>query len=220
MASPAHAVTEIEVVSEGDIILELSDCSETTRFTVASMVLCIASPVMRAMIGPKSGFRERVEFMRHDPAANGGNLFALELPEEESVEAFGIILHAIHLQYDKVPREVDFGLLVKLAVVCDKYDMAKSVRPLVDGWALRTESSAVKYWYDTGLPPRFPRRGAFADWLFVAWVFGRETTFCKISEGLMFQTRGKDTKDWKDRFLEDSLGGQLWILHMPDVVIG
>jgi hypothetical protein len=36
----------------------------------------------------------------------------------------------------------------------------------------------------------------------------------------MIQTRGKDTNDWKNRFLEDSLGGQQWILHIPDVVIG
>jgi hypothetical protein len=219
MADPAKTITEIQVVSEGDMVLDVSDSSERTRFTVASQVLCIASPVMRAMLGPKSRFRERKEFMQHG-TGNIGNLFVLEFPEEESVEAFGIILHAIHLQYDKIPLQVDFDLLVQLAVVCDKYDMAKSVSTLVDGWALRSETSAVKLWHHDRHSRGFPPRGEFADWLFVAWVFERESTFYKLSDALKLKTRGTNPNDWRECFLEDSGDVKQWLLHIPDVVIG
>jgi hypothetical protein len=170
---------------------------------------------MRAMLGPKSRFREWKDFMQHDPG-NGGNLFMLELPEEVSVEAFGISLHAIHLQYDKIPLEVDFDLLVQLAVVCGKYDMAKSVSTLVDGWALRSEYLAVELW---GYLRRFPPWTEYADCLFVAWLFGRESTFYKISRDLKLKTRGTDPDDWKKCFLEDSMGGKRWLFHSPDVGI-
>jgi hypothetical protein len=219
MVHPAKTATEIQVVSEGDLILEVSDPWEKMRFTVASQVLCIASPIMRAMLGPKSRFRERKDFMQHDPG-NGGNLFVLELPEEVSVEAFGIILNAIHLQYDKIPLEVDFDLLVQLAVVCGKYDMAKSVSTLVDGWVLRSESLAVELWGDERYLRRVPPWTEYADWLFVAWLFGSESTFYKISRDLKLKTRGTDPDDWKKFFLEDSMGGKRRLFHIPDVVIG
>jgi hypothetical protein len=221
MASPATAAAEIQVVSVGDLILEISDSSETTRFTVASVVLSIASPVLRAMIGPNSRFQERQAFLQHSRASNGGNLFVLELPDEESVEAFGILLHAIHLQYHMVPKEVDFEMLVKLAVICDKYDMAMSVIALVDGWAARSEAAAIELWYERRFSLWFPTRGEYADWIFVAWVFGREETFYKLSTGLKLKTRGDGPEHWKLCMIEDSLvEDEEWHLHIPDTVIG
>ncbi|KAF8243461.1 hypothetical protein K440DRAFT_664086 [Wilcoxina mikolae CBS 423.85] len=195
--APMPPMTEVHIYRDGDMILEVTDGVEQRRFTVVSHILCIASPVFRAMLGRHSSFRERREFEMQDESF----LFVLELPEEESVEAMEIMLNAIHLQNDKVPTIISFNKLVQIAVICDKYDMSKAVHPQVSFWMQQNERLALLDNYE--------------DWLFISWVFRRSKTFESLSRKMILHIRGDDSGTWKLATPTRNIQG-----HIPDSVAG
>ncbi|KAF8453864.1 hypothetical protein BDZ91DRAFT_748453 [Kalaharituber pfeilii] len=177
-ASPGK-VCNISFDEHGDVILVLPspDSTGTARFQVNSSVLCLASPVFRAMLGPDSAFKEAkaLAAISTDPTRP-----PLELSLDDDPNAFAIILRIIHLQFDWVPttRPIDEGILYKMAIACDKYDM----------------KLALKYWFkkwtsvigDSSLPlPVQKMQGP--RWLFMAYAFAHETLFSELSLQLILQ---------------------------------
>jgi len=160
---------EVEITSIGDMVLDVTASSGTDKnkaqFIVASQVLCIASPVFRAMLEP--GFREGHNWRE---AKKNGSKYVLELPDEESIEAMEIILNAIHLRFSKVPvGGVALPLLLKLAVVCDKYQIYSAISNLASHWVVE---------------PTMVEEGAM-DWLFVSWVFRRKDIFKRVTKAMI-----------------------------------
>ena len=97
--------------------------------------------------------------------------------EDESIKAVGIILHAIHLQGHLVPETVSYSLLRHLAIVCDKYDLRKSLGTWPETWA---KSHADKM--------EQPRNES----LFIAVAFKLDAVFPKITKSLILGTRTLD----------------------------
>lgn len=71
--------------------------------------------------------------------------------------------HCAHMKFQKVPGYLSYYKLVELAALCDQYDCVDLLRPWFQAWFANEETESVQ-----------PGRG---QWLFIAWVFGRERTF-------------------------------------------
>jgi hypothetical protein len=159
----------VDVVPYGDLILEVSSDAGTARFKVSSQVLCIASPVFRAMLGPSSSFKEACELRA---SAISSEPYVLQLGEDDP-QALVVVLNALHLQGSKVPISISFQNLVDLAIICDKYDCAPGVTLWADVW--------TEVWKKYALEPGFER------WLFISWTFGIDEIFMSLSKKLIME---------------------------------
>ncbi|KAF8446699.1 hypothetical protein BGX38DRAFT_1192759 [Terfezia claveryi] len=166
---------DINIDPHGDITLAITTALGTVYFRVNSDVMCLASPVIRAMLGPDSPFKEA-----RDLAASSKAGTPLEVRlEDDDPQAMAVILRILHLQFDLVPTDpatVDEVKLYQMAIICDKYDMQRVLR----------------YWFKlwTGRVPidgDGPLSIAGPKWLFMAYAFGHETLFTKLSRELMLQ---------------------------------
>ena len=154
----------IYLTTLGDITIEVlrerkdDESSDTTQDIVCSShVLCLASPVWRAMFENKDRFLE-------------GNTGKAHF-HDDNPEALLIILRIAHLQYQDLPSELQFRGLVNLAVICDKYETTKIVRP----WLARWE----KPW------TFFGTTSGHEELLFISWTFGNDEIFTKVLSHLI-----------------------------------
>lgn len=123
------------------------------------------------MLGPSSSFSEAVALRRSQ--STQGDPYVQTLFDDDPV-ALAVILEAIHLQATRVPRRVTIEQLVKLAVVCDKYDCA----------------AAVKLWAETWMEPWskcLTVGETQLGMLFVTWVFGQRNVFSSLTKMLVPQ---------------------------------
>lgn len=89
----------------GDVQLS----TETQTFLVSSKVMCLASPVWRAMFDPQG------------PWAKRSSTGPFSLPEDDP-DALLTILRIAHLHFSDLPDAlVVYQHLLQLAVLCDKY---------------------------------------------------------------------------------------------------
>ena len=102
----------------GDVILVVPFDQGKISFQVNSGMLCLASPVFRAMLRLNSNFKEASALH----AFSSGSLFEITL-KEVNPKALAVVLRVIHMKYDSVPKSLDEDQLYEVAVVCDKYDM-------------------------------------------------------------------------------------------------
>lgn len=134
---------------------------------VSSKVLCLASPVFNAMLGPTSYFKE-AEALRE-------NQTALVTLGDDDADALVIVMNAAHSDGQSNPTRISFDLLYQIAVLCDKYDIAHVMRSSPLMWANK-------------LTP-FARRDGYERVLVVAWVFGLNLIFSHITREVI--------NDWK-----------------------
>ncbi|KAF8446698.1 hypothetical protein BGX38DRAFT_1192750 [Terfezia claveryi] len=166
---------DIKIDPHGDITLAITTDLDTAYFRVNSGVMCLASPVIRAMLGPDSPFKEARNLATSSKA---GTPLEVRL-EDDDPQAMAVILRILHLQFDLVPTDpatVDEVKLYQMAIICDKYDMQRVLR----------------YWFKlwTGRVP-IDGDGPFIiagpEWLFMAYAFGHETLFTKLSRELILK---------------------------------
>ena len=150
--------TTIYLDSSGDLRLLVKDSGdEWTTLIVSSSAMRLASPVWRAMLNPKSHFKEAEKQ-------------EVEFPDDD-LDALLIILRVAHLKFRDLPESVSFEGLVNLAVVCDKYDTVGLVRKWIPGW--------LAPWYKEICSP------GYEEWLSIAWTFGKFATFQKVTRQLI-----------------------------------
>lgn len=82
---------------------------------------------------------------------------------DDDPDALLVLLNIAHLNFDKLPETMDFERLLNIAVLCDKYDMVRIIRPWMPKWAEPSKSRAL----DPG----------HEEWAFIAWAFGDQVTF-------------------------------------------
>jgi len=145
----------IELCRNADLTLLVGE-APVHRFKVSRNTLCMASPVFCAMLVGRFAEARKDEFqlLGDDP------------------DAMLIVLRIAHLRFNEVKRYFQKSSdLVRLATICDKYDMVAICRPFFPGW---TENWLDKidedddYWY-------------VDDRLWLAWVFGYEKLFPRLT---------------------------------------
>lgn len=185
-----------------------------SRFLVSSVVLCGASSVFTAMLGPCSPFAEAVALRRAQAA--GGDLYVQPLSDDDPV-ALAVTLSAMHFKLENVPRETTVEQLMQLAIVCDKYNCAAVLKQWVEKWITIRKCQQVK------------KPTQSIQMLFVAWVFGADGEFGELTQTLVpkIAFSGASGRTEVCRMLKPPRGGlrQIWPplsfgAYVPSVVLG
>ena len=154
------------------------------RMLVSSRHLILASSVFGAML--QDSFNEG-QILR------SAGYLELPLPDDDPV-VFSILLDVIHGHTRKVPRTIDFKLLIQISILVDKYQLQEVVEVFSDGWI-------------QGLSRRVPARltADLIHWLYIFWVFGQSDKFKLVT-----------------RIMERESVGTTWTedLPIPPAVLG
>lgn len=160
----------IEFDPHGDVILVIPSVSGLARLNINSHVLCLASPVFRAMLGVDSRFREREALL----SRGGKNLPPLEISlEDDDPNALAVVLRVLHLQTSWAPKSLQPERLYQIAILCDKYDLQDS----------------LNYWLVQWIPAKFEGTISVDKWLFIAYAFAKKEEFTALSEYLILHCK-------------------------------
>lgn len=163
-------VATVQFDPEGDVIFVLP-CSEgTARLQINSSIVCLSSPVFKAMLGRNSCFKEA-----RDLAIRGDIGPPLEISlADDDPKALAVILRIVHYQYDWVPVSLEEDRLYQIAILCDKYDMRRALGTHLDKW--------WKPYLDGQM--EVPEQET-DKWLFMAYAFALPTLFTLRSKELI-----------------------------------
>jgi hypothetical protein len=135
MTPPQPLSEEIVNIDSGGDVLFIVGCDQLiARLLVSSKVLSLASPVFAAMFSPR--FKEGSSL---DPACPS----EVPLPDDDP-EAMTLLCNCLHFRTDHIPRNVEFSLLKALAILCDKYNVAKAISAWNILWLQKWEVSECK----------------------------------------------------------------------------
>ncbi|KAJ5087211.1 hypothetical protein N7456_010827 [Penicillium angulare] len=135
---------------------EATEGTTEHRIQVSAKHLTFVSPVFKKLL--TGGLKESATF-----AEKG----SVEVTADDwQLEAFLIVLHAIHCQYHEVPKKVTLQLLSDIAVIADYYDCAQALHIMKEIWVEALEEK-VPSQYSTEL----------MRWLWVSWFFNIDSKF-------------------------------------------
>ena len=146
-----------EVDPSGDLTVQVGENEHQKAFIVSSKAMCLASHVWCEMLDSTNLCEQNlVDLTDDDP------------------EALLILLQISHLQFSNVPLHVEYTLLVHLAVLCDKYEMAHLLLPWITPWQADWKPHALK--------------GGYENLFFVAWVFSDLETYTAIARNWVMKS--------------------------------
>ena len=167
-------MASVQFDTDGDVVLLLQNYKGTARFQVNSSILCVSSPVFRAMFGVKSHFKEARELASRD---YGMAPVEVNIGDDDP-DVLAVILRILHHQHESVPEVIKEDKLYQIAILCDKYDL----RP------------ALSFWFDKWIQTTHELRSVLLPGivasqndkrLFMAYVFRKEEAFRAISRPLI-----------------------------------
>ena len=189
------------LVDDGDLFVKALSSSSPKRssrcvFQVNSQILWAVSSVFRAMLGPKSSFKEALEIRR--AVIRGSNspvpIITLDGPPAIVLLVLQILCHR-HAHPQPLPETISISGLSRIAAFADKYELCDVLLP----WARR--------WRWNGLV-KLPCEDAGYK-VFISWVFGMEDEFAEASSaasismywsleaGLYLRDKGPDGPVWE-----------------------
>lgn len=182
------------ILDSGDVRLLVSYSNQSLALLGSSQVLSLASPVWNKTLNPP--FPKLV-------SKEGGNNNIQDKQidfSEDDTEALLLLLRIVHLQFNKIPSRLEFDTILNVAILCDKYDCVGVVKPWLPLWLVNEDTQCDKPGYE--------------EWLFIAWVFGREKLFQSLATQLLLgmKTNGEG----------ESLAstGEILSSQMPPDIIG
>lgn len=144
-------VRDYVIAPRGNAVLEFANSggydTPLIRFRVSSHMLAETSPIFEAVFGgqfshPRILDRDLRELdgqvPREPPRSvtcadgSGVKLYSMPQLEPNKEEALTILLHAAHMQNDKVPREVSFSQFTAIAEVCLRYQCTSPLELFVE----------------------------------------------------------------------------------------
>jgi hypothetical protein len=155
-----------EIFQSGDLILETTKGDGSVGYVVSSQVLCMTSKVFLKMMGRDSLFKEAIDVRR----ANVLGFHPAVVTVDDDHQTLEFILNVLHHRHDMLPKVLAFPELVRIAEICDKYELQLALKPTLDRFLEP---------YKTNLT------GHYRDWLLVSYVFGYEDIFSQISKELV-----------------------------------
>lgn len=193
--------TTIKFVAQGDVILALTSPNGEARFQVSSTILCLGSPVFRAMLGVESKFREAVDLSKRDTAREP---FELSLKDDDP-NAMAVILRILHFKHNWIPKKLTPERLYDIAIICDKYDLGQ----------------ALENWLTRWTPESFTGTITPDQWLFIAYVLGKAAEFKSLSQELILRCTSDSDGNLKVASITESENPDYVdiITFMPDPVL-
>jgi hypothetical protein len=184
MGETEPTAVQLTICPYGDLKLSLQTPAINATYLVSSHLLCSASPVFRVSLGPSSGFAEAINLRRSQVATTSvsdDSLYNMLIGDDLGFDptAMAVVLYAIHGRTEHIPETIEFENLLDIATICDYYDCAVAMTPWIKTWMQSLEKFALVSGYEA--------------WLFVAYVFGNEEMFGKITKA--FIRNGVITED-------------------------
>ncbi|KAA8898264.1 hypothetical protein FN846DRAFT_962707 [Sphaerosporella brunnea] len=157
-----------ELMKDGDLVLTFkSFFYPSISYLVSSHVLCMTSRVFLKMFGRASPYKEAAAVRRANVLGSSPAVISLE----DNGQAFGFILQLLHHRHDLVPQTLDFGVLVRVAAICDKYEFHGALKQTIDKYLDPYKTKVASRGYE--------------DWLLVSYVFGYADLFTKASQSII-----------------------------------
>ena len=156
----------------GDLVLEIGPDSQMIQ--VHSKVLSLASPVFAAMLSPKFA-----EGALGDNKSSNGSPAAICLPDDD-FEAMSWLCGALHFQKRPAQR-MEYVLLKKLAVLCDKYNMSKALSPWTEIWL----STCGLYSWETAPDYSNVSNNVRFERAWVSYALGHHDSFQRTMRGIV-----------------------------------
>lgn len=150
----------------GDVRILVTDARSQEQIIgrVSSDALCLASSVWKKFLFPPWEAEEPTKDVQE-----------IDCSGDDS-EALLILLSIAHLKFQNVPNNPQYATLLQIAVLCDQYDCVGLVRPWLSETLWLKDELA-----DSILPDHH-------QWLFIAWVFGREKVFENLASRMVTST--------------------------------
>ncbi|KAK6858301.1 hypothetical protein PG995_006000 [Apiospora arundinis] len=153
------------------------DHTLSVTFRVCSRTLARASPVWKKMLF--GGFSES---KRKSKRKDGD--WIVKLPDDD-VEAMEFFLDTIHARFDRVPTFDHIPALedlYQIAVVADKYDINRFLRPWAKAWAPHIKDN-------------IENRQGLEHYLWISWVIGADEEFKRITHRLGMEYKKMDEEE-------------------------
>lgn len=146
----------------GDVIILMKNPNgdETIiEAKVSSHALSIASPVWKKFLYPPWATKSSKPVDTIDCFG-------------DDPEALTILLNIAHLKFRLVPKQrLSYPGLLQMAILVDQYDCIELVQPWLDLWL--------------GNDERRSQKPGKEEWLFLAWVFGRDNVFAALANNFV-----------------------------------
>jgi hypothetical protein len=151
----------------GDITLHLHNATDPANplsLTASSAALSLASPIWKKFLyppwSPSPGSPQPVPQLD----------FTSDTPS-----ALAILLRIAHLQFRRVPKSMCYSQLLQIAILCDQYACVDLVQPWLESWLADEKTVSMEEGQE--------------GWLFIAWVFERESIFEELAKKLVFEIK-------------------------------
>ncbi|OMP84904.1 hypothetical protein BK809_0000656 [Diplodia seriata] len=129
-------------------------------FVVSYKTMSLVCDSWDRMLNPNGPFRE---------ATQDG---PISLPDDDW-KGFEILMNIAHLHFKRVPRRINFQLLLSIAVLTEKYGATKIVRPWSREWLKYNKKVVDKPGHE--------------EWLWIAWAFGQDQIFERLAKKLVLE---------------------------------
>ena len=182
------------ILDSGDLLLLVTYSNDRIVFVVSSHAMSLASPIWKKTLKPP--FPKLVSRIDGDDDLQDKQVDF----SEDNGEALLLLLRIAHLQFSKVPSTLTFESLLDVAILYDKYDCVGLVGPWLSLWLSNEETQSKEQGYE--------------EWLFIAWVFGREKTFKELATKLTHEVKINAKGDCL------TSTGEIFPSQMPPDIIG
>jgi hypothetical protein len=183
MATATSTTQSLFTFEPSDVRLKVNYKSEVIIAHVSSSAISFASPVWKKFMFPpwKPSTAKKTPDTdsdsmpdakkskladEKDKDTNGLLVEEVDFSEDDG-ESLLILLRVAHLRFHENPTTLPYQTLLNVAVLCDQYQCINLVRPWLPQWLANEEESSLKFGQE--------------NWLFIAWVFGREKVFKELA---------------------------------------
>ncbi|KAL9639523.1 MAG: hypothetical protein Q9164_000876 [Protoblastenia rupestris] len=133
-SSAPTAITQPD--PNGDVMLYVGFADSSTPIRACAKVLGLASPVFKAMLSPR--------FAEGQGSASACCPRTLNLPEDDPGMML-LICQKLHFHSEQTKTSFDLQSLSKLALLCDKYDLARGLESWLETLVQRAKLSVEGY---------------------------------------------------------------------------
>ena len=161
-------VTIIDPHGDLNMIFDDRQSPFKQKMVVSRHVLCLGSKVFEAMLGDDSHFREAT-----NPSLSRDGIPQV-IFKDDDFQAMTVMMNVLHLQHQNVPKRTTFDQLHNIAIICDKYDLARSMGLWLDTWAQQFIGQEEKK--------------GFEGWLLIATVFQQKEVFTRMTKHIILNS--------------------------------
>ncbi|CAI7575171.1 unnamed protein product [Penicillium viridicatum] len=164
--APEQHIADQPNIEEAAVEEEICEPLEETCFyiQVSAKHMIFASPVFKRIL--TGGWKESIAYLEKR---------SVEITAENwDIEAFLVVLHAIHGKYKDIPRKLTLEMLAKVAVIADYYECKEPLHLITDIWVNSMEEK---------IPATYSRD--LILWLWISWFFQLPSQFKESTSAVM-----------------------------------